>query len=735
MVGPLSSKLVEGSVIEVSLSSNRRRVAVAQRADGKRNWIVIDSHGIPASIAPKQVTFHVGEHLKALGVADLAAFESSVEKSLSDANGLLDTAWELLEGGESVSASDIATMLFGSDDAKSSYVAHCMLQEDRLYFKTRLIKGEYTYEPRPAALVTEARAVLLLEKERLEKEAKDKESIIASVEESNANLAKQVLGAARFEEISSSLKLLALDSSAYGSETRSNTALSRLTKSQIGDLKYIARILSRSPSADMAFDVLVSWGIFTRHENIYIHSLGLLEDMKHDTLSLDVAHNILRSIPADMDEAHRVDLRRLESYAIDSEETTEVDDAISWDSDDDRIWVHIADPTRFLSVDSTQTLDHPLLQEALRRVATLYLPTAKATMFPGVIAKKLFSLAGVHNDGTALSFGFRVLKDGDICEDSMRVVCAKIRRPIRITYEQADEVLLDETHDLGILYKYALLRRSFRESEGAITSNRAFCDVRISKGDSDEPGISLRKVETNDGGWTLVSELMISACTVAGLFAEDNDIPLIFRGQSPFDPPPAAAIAAVPEGVARNALMFKHAPPSSTGLEPMSHASLGVEAYVQVTSPIRRAVDLIAHLQLKCHVRKAESYTLDAERLSAEISRESDRGRRLRNAERSSNRYWQLEFIRRNIGDTWDGTVVRIMNSDTRNGLVHIEKYGFDVFLQIPTGISPGNSVQVVFNMIDARAGNCRGTMRMKHEEAECLEELISGLEKVEQEM
>lgn len=60
------------------------------------------------------------------------------------------------------------------------------------------------------------------------------------------------------------------------------------------------------------------------------------------------------------------------SHAIDSADTKDVDDAISLEHLEDekvRLWVHIADPTRYLTPGS------PLDREAARRALTLYLPT------------------------------------------------------------------------------------------------------------------------------------------------------------------------------------------------------------------------------------------------------------------------------------------------------------------------------------------------------------------------
>ncbi len=76
--------------------------------------------------------------------------------------------------------------------------------------------------------------------------------------------------------------------------------------------------------------------------------------------------------PEDQDAAHRLDLTSHRVVAIDDASTTEVDDGLSVEELPDgrtRLWVHVADPTRWLQPGS------PLDLEARRRSSTMYLPT------------------------------------------------------------------------------------------------------------------------------------------------------------------------------------------------------------------------------------------------------------------------------------------------------------------------------------------------------------------------
>lgn len=89
----------------------------------------------------------------------------------------------------------------------------------------------------------------------------------------------------------------------------------------------------------------------------------------------EAAGQLLQGVP-DLDADLREDLSHLPAWAVDSVETTEVDDAVSIETLADgskQVWVHIADPTAFISRES------PLTKEAARRASSLYLPTGSIT--------------------------------------------------------------------------------------------------------------------------------------------------------------------------------------------------------------------------------------------------------------------------------------------------------------------------------------------------------------------
>ena len=75
--------------------------------------------------------------------------------------------------------------------------------------------------------------------------------------------------------------------------------------------------------------------------------------MEHASDVEAAASALLASLPPDPDASSRLDLTHLRVYTIDDASTTEVDDGLSVERLQGgrvRLWVHVADPTRYLKV-------------------------------------------------------------------------------------------------------------------------------------------------------------------------------------------------------------------------------------------------------------------------------------------------------------------------------------------------------------------------------------------------
>jgi len=437
-----------------------------------------------------------------------------------------------------------------------------------------------------------------------------------------------------------------------------------------------------------AFDLLVRLGRFQRNENL--HLLRIPVPLAFDE-PLRVAAGEL-ALRRPWEEPGRVDLTSLYTVAIDDPETTEVDDALSivdgpgagW-----TVWVHIADPGAFVAPRSE------LLREAGRRAATLYLPDRKITMFPPALAEGPFSLEdGV--DRAALSLRAELSPEGEVT--SFAFLISRVRVDERISYEEADHLLYEQhgtcARLLGRLQEAADLLEARRKAHGAFVLNGPEVKIRV----DDEGRIQLRQVERESPGRALVAEMMILVgCCAARLFLR-HCIPAIYRVQEPPEEPLGPT-----EGTL-DAASFYHMLRKLRRAElsriPGRHAGLGVEPYVQITSPIRRYGDLLLQQQLKSLLLTGRPCYDEEELLDALGSAEATAAC-LVVVERETRRFWTLRYLEGRKGTRMSAMVLEERHPG--HYLVELGDLCLRASLAAPQGLEPGSVVQVVLGTVDAR--------------------------------
>ena len=201
--------------------------------------------------------------------------------------------------------------------------------------------------------------------------------------------------------------------------------------------------LNVQKTSQKASEVLVKLGIWREHENLALRRN--LIPVEFDENLVQLAQTIqCEPSDVDLDASSRVDLSRLEVFAVDNESTYEIDDGISIEKiegDDEffRVYIHVADPTRFIAFDS------PLDREARKRGTTLYLPTESIPMFPKSLSGGKLSLRVANdetttrndNEGVALTVQADISRlNGSI--RSYDIYPSTISGVTRMTYEDVD---------------------------------------------------------------------------------------------------------------------------------------------------------------------------------------------------------------------------------------------------------------------------------------------------------
>jgi exoribonuclease-2 len=657
----------KGTLVEFRVGSDRR-LGVVDRPDGKARWFVVDERGQSHSLAPRQITYTItGQTYQP---SQIPQFLAEVKPYLDPSS--LEVAWELLvEGGETVTPTEMANLLFSESEAPQRYAAHCLLSDDKIYFKQ---KGE-AYEPRNTAQVAERKHQMEVEALK----ARGQLEFLARVEQALKGEAVdwQRPDRHRLEAVEKYAALLA-DVVRVG---LSYETLSRAYPPPAPVLETMT-MLGRPATPQGAFQLLVDLGLWSQHENLFLRRSSI--PVQFPSKVLEVAQQRFDSPQADLD-ANRLDLTKLKVYTIDDESTTEIDDGLSWEllpNGRERLWVHIADPTRWLMPEDELDL------EARKRGSTVYLPTGMIPMFPEVLATGPMSLVqGL--ECCALSFG--IILDTTGAVEDYSIHASIIKPTYRLTYEDVDEMLelgVQAEPEIEAIATWAKRRKAWRYAQGAISINMPEAMIKVKDDD-----ISIDVLDDSSSR-QLVAEMMILAGEVAARYGQTHNIPLPFRGQPQPELPPDQELLQLPAGFVRACAMRRCMPKSEMSITPVRHAGLGLETYTQATSPIRRYSDLLTHFQLKAHLR-GEVLPFSAEQLKEVMISVSTITQEVTMVERQTNRYWALEYLRRHPDQVWETTVLMWLREDNNLALIMLEDLGLQLPMFFKRDVRLGENVLV----------------------------------------
>ncbi len=655
----------KGTLIEFRLQGERR-LAVTERPEGKKDWMAVDEKGQYHKIRPQRVEYKIdgGPYTP----SDISIFVREVQPYLDPSS--LEIAWELLvEDGEAVTPADMAQLLFSDQNSALCYAAHVLLSEDKIYFKK---KGDL-YEPRSANQVAEIQHQLKVEEQR----NREREGFLTRLEQALAGEKVEWLPSDRS-------RLEALEKYALEPEHNSRQA------------QEILEVLGRSDTSPTAFQLLIDIGWWSKHENLFLRRSSY--PIQFPKKVIQVAELTCQS-PASDPDFNRLDLTHLKVYTIDDESTEEIDDGLSIENlSDDRVrlWIHIADPSRLVSPGDELDL------EARRRSTSLYLPTGMISMFPVKLATGPMSLVQ-GQICSALSFSV-VLDDTGAVQD-YSIHASAIKPTYRLTYQDVDEMLqldIKAEPEISELARYARLRQQWRRSQGSINIHMPESMIKVTKDD-------LVTIELLDDcqARQLVAEMMILAGEIAGSYSQEHNLPVPFRSQPQPELPPEEELLQLPAGPVRFCALRRCMPRSEMGITPGRHAGLGLNIYTQVTSPIRRYTDLLTHFQLKAHLR-GEQPPFSSNQLQEIIYSVTASAYEATLVERQTNRYWGLEYLRRNADCIWQVLVLRWLREDDNLGIILLEDLGLELPHRFERSVNLGDRLNVMVARADPQRDEIR---------------------------
>ena len=644
---------LEGHIVEF-LDPEQLRIAYVRKHERDRLHLV-DPRGRNLSVSGDRVVIVHGTASE--NEFPALARQISEVVAVRQAEVDVELLWESLGGKQrEMEARELAEIFFAEPSTAAASAIFRALSEDTLFFKR---KGSQ-FLPKTQEQVSTERTRRQRQREREEFRERTANLIMQLVNRKNVSIAPET------EPI--------LD--------RIQNWLKYRTGDEVGTI--LEEVAGVARAREAAYGILLATGRVDASVDRFLVLAGI--DPAFPQLFLEAAEQLVPGV-----RPGRVDYQDAPAFTIDDEDTREVDDALTVMRSGSEIIVgiHIADVSAF--VEKGDLLD----TEASRRSSSIYLPTVTVRMFPERLSTDLVSLsAGVPRP----AFTVEVRFDEQGNRLGYRIALSTIRVERRLSYAQADEAIEAGDSSLQALHGLAKQLHAVRAERGAITFRRPELKIRVDDGE-----IHIKKIDSNTPSRLLVSEMMILANGLAADFASINSIPVIYRTQEPRE---ALTLEETP---AIEALTFerirKTFKRSRLSLTPGSHSGLGLSAYTQASSPIRRYADLVTQRQFTAILRGAPAPHVREELLQILVTAETAE-QEIRAIEDRSTNYWLLEYLSRYKKDQ----PLSAIALDPK-GNVELEDYYLRAKIVGPNKVRPGDKVEVQIESIDPLKGEVRFRM------------------------
>ena len=631
-------------------------------AENKGKFQILNSSGRKETLAPKKVLYSYSTALSGTSSREsiLEALESRQLVQQKSADQLdLEELWELLleeELDKDWGLPELGEFLFSGEISteQNASLFRALTQEKHRFYRKANVFRIRTREQVEEALTREA----VEAKREIEREVL--KNWLASV---YAGKPKSV--DTEFEATIEHWTKRIRDAAIHGEKSSHHAHVHRLLKGLDGktrDPAFAFMIRLGEWDVDVNLDLLAN-------ETPLVFPPEALEDA-----NLAVAH-----LEEAMSEPEREDFTAWDCYSVDDPDTTEVDDALGFRETDDgyELAIHIADASALLRPELES-----LEKEARYRATTVYLPDLKARMLPQNLSDEALSLtAGIER----LAFSFLVNLDKQGCLTAARMTPSRVQVTKRLDYQQADALVESGDEYWSQLAEIAELLKQDREKNGAINLPFPRMDVRLE-------GKEIRLVPDNreSKAQTIVSECAILANRVAADYCADHGLPVIYRGQKAPEPPIEMRSEWGPHHLYQVRRSFSK---STQGTDPTPHSGLGLERYIQATSPIRRYRDLVHQRQLKHHLKTGEVlYDLQAiEEIMTQTSTSVTQAERM---ERNRKAYFLHKYLKKQLGAELDAVV---LNSTSERYTLRLEDSFREVDVPHGSGTlrAPGERVRV----------------------------------------
>ncbi len=447
-----------------------------------------------------------------------------------------------------------------------------------------------------------------------------------------------------------------------------------------------------------------------------IRSYNLFEDFPNKVLEYTA------TLPSEVNVEkypNRKDLRKLNCFTIDGEDSRDLDDAISISKNDNgtfKLGVHIADVSEYVGFGNV--LDN----EAFKRGTSVYFPSLVIPMLPRELSNGICSL----NEGEtrlALSVFMDINASGIVVD--YNIVESIIESKKRFTYTEVTRILKGEdvknpfTKDLLLMNELNYILIKMREKRGALDFD--IPEVKIQLNDLGDV-LEVQKAPRDDSH-RLIESFMVAANETIAAHYKKIKAPFVYRVHEAPDAEKmlnfiriakkmGVKTLANPENVAPldlqemltqvnqldgsymlNRICLRSLKKAKYNEQCLGHYGLASIEYCHFTSPIRRYPDLTIHRIIKADLRgrlKGNYLTKQRQFVVASSMHSSDREQLSEKVERDVDDLYKVYYMTHHINEVFEGRVsgvaafgIFIELENTVEGLVKVgdlpdDYYTFD---------------------------------------------------------
>jgi exoribonuclease-2 len=310
-----------------------------------------------------------------------------------------------------------------------------------------------------------------------------------------------------------------------------------------------------------------------------------------------------------------------------------------------------------------------------------------------------------------LTFKITLANNGEIDEIDTFPSTVKGKR---LTYKEADELIYTYNDMYNDTYKYThnnmesiailhtlctLAERNLnrRLASGAVSIDLPETQISLNEGRvAIEPIVPYRSAD-------MVRECMLLAGEGAGLWAARHNlaIPYVVQetGNVPGNLPgnvPNESPGDILAGLAGSYQLRRCMRPRNLSTKPGHHWGLGLDTYVQVTSPLRRYTDLLTHIQIRTVLRGGNP--LGADEVMARMNAGDAAAAAVTQAERASRRHWTMVHLADKKDSIWDAVA---LEKKGNRWVVIIPSIALETQVPLRTDAAPNDHLKLTLKSVN----------------------------------